>query len=78
MININSQEISQEELQAIRLRDVIGEEKTYTDEELAKFEKMQEVVVPEIYKLSKFNFFSARVFEQYSGNTKQDGQKKEI
>ena len=30
---------------------------------------MQEVVVPEIYKLSKFNFFSARVFEQYSGNT---------
>ena len=38
-------------------------------EKLAKFEKMQEVAVPEIYKLSKFNFFSARVFEQYSGNT---------
>ena len=30
---------------------------------------MQEIVVPEIYKLSKFNFFSVRVFEQYSGNT---------
>ena len=30
---------------------------------------MQEVAIPEIYKLSKFNIFSARVFEQYSGNT---------
>ena len=68
-ISQEADNISQEELQAIRLGDVIGEEKTFTDEELAKFEKMQEVAVPEIYKLSKFNFFSARVFEQYSGNT---------
>ena len=30
---------------------------------------MQEVSVPEIYELSKFNFFSARVFELYSANT---------
>lgn len=46
MMTNNSQEISQEadsisqeELQAIRLGDVIGEEKTFTDEELGKFKK---------------------------------------
>ena len=51
MMTNNSQEIShevdnisQEQLQAIWLGDVIGEEKTFTDEELAKFEKMKEVV----------------------------------
>ena len=38
---------------------------------------MQEIVVLEIYKLLKFNFFSARAFEQYSGNTQAKWSKEE-
>ena len=66
----NIQEIPQDELDNIRLKDVIGGEATFTESELAKFEKMQTLSIPQIYKLPKFKFFSARVFEQYCGNTK--------
>ena len=64
------QEVPSDELENIRLKDVVGEEVSFTEDELARFEKMRQLPIPAIYKISRFNFFSARVFEQYSGNTK--------
>ena len=63
-------EVPSDELENIRLKDVVGEEVSFTEDELARFEKMKQLPIPAIYKISRFNFFSARVFEQYSGNTK--------
>ena len=64
------QEVSQDELEDICLKDIVGEEITLSESELSRFEKLQTLSIPEIYKVSRFNFFSARVFEHYGGNTK--------
>ena len=61
--------IPRQEIENLKLKDVIGEEISFIEEQIEELRKKHEIKKEEIYKLSKFKIFSARVFEQFSGNT---------
>lgn len=70
MLKENIKENPEEELQSIRLKDVIGEEINFSNEQLQNLEKFKYAINKEnIYKYSRFQIFSHRIFEQFSGNT---------
>lgn len=78
MLNEHIRENTEEELRNIRLKDVIGEEISFSDEQLQNLEKFKNAICREnIYKHSKFQIFSQRILEQFSGNTQLNVQKKE-
>ena len=54
------QEVPSDELENIRLKDVVGEEVSFTEDELARFEKMKQLHIPAIYEIFRFNFFLSK------------------
>jgi hypothetical protein len=57
------------EIENLKLKDVVGEEISFTEEQIEELKKKQEIKKEEIYKPSKFKKISARVLEQLCGNT---------
>lgn len=58
MFKENITDIPQQELEAIILGDVIGEEMFLTEEQLMELNKYQEIHKENICKISKFKYFS--------------------
>ncbi|KAK5842774.1 hypothetical protein PVK06_005165 [Gossypium arboreum] len=74
MFNVGSssknqlEEIPKSEQQDIKLGNLIGEEKDFSDEMIEKINK-NHISKEEIYKISKFKIWSQRHIEKISGNT---------
>ncbi|KAH1031599.1 hypothetical protein J1N35_043773 [Gossypium stocksii] len=70
MLGHNNQleEIPKTEQQDIKLGNLIGEEKDFSEEMLNKITK-NHISKEEIYKISKFKIWSQRHIEKISGNT---------
>ncbi|MFQ6664145.1 hypothetical protein Gotur_031352 [Gossypium turneri] len=74
MFNIGSssnnqlEEIPNSEKQGIKLGNLIGEEKDFSDEMIEKINK-NHISKEEIYKISKFKIWTQRHIEKISGNT---------